>query len=99
MSPRYYPLFTMLLAQAQSVPSAEIWQPLANAGAMGVITAFFMWQFSKKEDERNAVLRDLTKALNANSNALMVAVLALKNGDSNISELAQKIADDTKPRT
>lgn len=91
---------TVLIAQA-AVPyqSGEWWAPLANAGAMGCVTLFFMWQFSKKEDERNAVLKEQTKALNSNSNALMVAVLALKNGDSNISELAQKIADDTKSRT
>ena len=87
-----------LLAQATAVPApAEWWAPLANAGAMGCVLAWFMWQFSKKDDERIAAQRDLTKALNSNTQGMMIVVLALKNLDENIKEMARNIANDTAP--
>lgn len=71
--------------------------PLVNAGAMGVVLLFFMWQFSKKEDERNTALRDVAKAMNSNTQGMMVVVLALKNVDEGIKDMANRIANDTKP--
>ena len=82
-------------ATAAPIPTGEWYAPLLNAGAMGVVLLFFMWQFSKKEDERIQAQRDLTKALNSNTQGMMIVVLALKNLDENIKEMARSIANDT----
>lgn len=95
--PHIAPALATGLLLAQSIPPSEWWSPLANAGAMGVVLLFFMWQSSKKEDDRVEALRQFSNALNSNTQAMMVVVLALKNGDQTVTELAKKIADDTKP--
>lgn len=88
----------IFLGQIGTPPAPQEWYaPLLNAGAMGVVLLFFMWQFSKKDDERIAAQRDLTKALNSNTQGMMIVVLALKNLDENIKEMARNIANDTAP--
>ena len=88
----------LFLAQA-NLPSqgAEWYSPLVNAAAIGAVLLFFMWQFSKKEDEINTALRDVAKAMNSSTHGLMVVVLSLKNLDENIKDMAKRIADDTAP--
>lgn len=89
---------SVVLAQVPVAVQGEWWSPLVNAGAMGVVLLFFMWQSSKKEDERIVAQRELAKALNSSTMGNMVIVLALQSLDGNIKDLARRVADDASPQ-
>lgn len=74
--------------------------PLANAGIMGVCLAFFMWRDVKREtreekrnDERDAALRDLTSAMNHLTRALTLEVLTRPNIIKRAQDEAREISE------
>ena len=84
----------LILAQSTVTPSSEWYSPLLNAGAMGVMLLFFMWQSSKKEDDRIAAQRADSSAMNAMAKSNMIIVLALKGLDANVASLAQQLKEE-----
>jgi len=89
----YYSIAPVIVAQA-AVTQNEWWQPLLNAGALGAITAWFMWRAEKKLDEQTRAQREMALALNLNAKSNMIIVLSLKNLDANIGSLAQQLKDE-----
>src|SRR5690348_448631 len=91
----YYAVAPVILAQAAtSAPQTEWWSPLLNAGALGAITAWFMWRGEKKLDEQTRAQREMASALNLNAKSNMIIVLSLKNLDSNITGLAEQLKEE-----
>lgn len=84
-----------VIAQANVGPDVQWWTPLANAGVTGAVLMFFMWQFAKKEDQRNDVARKQVDAINDLTTGMMTAVLALNTLDDRVKALAQTVKDRT----
>lgn len=80
------------IAQAsapQSDPAS--WLTLmVQAPAIGVLI-WFMLRAEKRMDEQTKAVIIQAGATDRNSQALMIAVVALKHGDGNISELAERL--------
>lgn len=92
----------MIIGQATVSPSLEWYSPLLNAGALGAVTMWFMWRGEKKLDEQTKAQREMTQemsrsqremamALTLNSKSNLIVVLALKNQDAAITEIAKQL--------
>lgn len=66
---------------------------IAEYGGLGVVLAWLMFRVERRmdkqvqsDDRKTAALRDMAESL-------MISVLAMKNLDGNVSELAMKVKD------
>jgi len=84
-----------IIANASSQASDFPWMGLVNYGALGFMVGWFMWRDNRDSKER----RKQIQALEGCTQALMVAVLAIKNLDKGITDLALKVKGDSESRS
>lgn len=93
--------FIMMAETAAITDSAYL--TLANAGVSGVMLIWFMWRDKQEREARDRqhaenaeIQREQTGALNLMTRAMMVEVIASRNMDSAITELAEKIKEQAE---
>lgn len=79
-----------MIAEA-TMPDPASWITLmVQAPAIGVLV-WFMLRAEKRMEEQTKAIIVQAGATDRNSQALMIAVLALQHGDGNLSALAEKL--------
>lgn len=66
---------------------------IAEYGGLGVVLAWLMFRVERRMDKQTQSDDRKTAALRDMAESLMISVLAMKNLDGNVTELAQKVKE------
>jgi hypothetical protein len=90
MMPSHIVLVAIVLGEIANSVEPNWLSPLLQI-PIGIVLAWFMLRAEKKIDEQSQSNRMQARAIERNSMALMTAVLAMKNIDGNLSDLAKEL--------
>jgi len=93
-------LFLIADAAVIGAPTGEWWQPLVQAGALGVILLWFMLRVERKLEDNTRANLTVARAIERNNKSLMVVILAVKSLDkSAIHDLARQLIAEADQET